>query len=122
MVIKLIGIAAISMAIIISVIVYNTKVNKEDNLLSVKGINYDKVIEQGFKSQGLSLQDILYEKSVGDNKIIFFTSQEALGLAYMGKDKDEWTFNRISALTDFVTDYKHHRICLVDQKLKLRMA
>ena len=33
--------------------------------------------------------------------MIFFTSHKALGIAYMGKDEDDWTFNRITALTDF---------------------
>jgi hypothetical protein len=80
--------------------------NKEDNLSIVKGTNYDKVIEQGFQSQGLSLQDILYEKTIGENKMIFFASDEALGLAYMGKDEDDWTFNRITSLTDFESESK----------------
>jgi hypothetical protein len=78
--------------------------NKEDNLSIVKGNNYDKVIEQGFQSEGLSLQDILYEKTIGESKMIFFTSDEALGLAYMGKDEDGWTYNRITTLTNFESD------------------
>ncbi|WP_435791682.1 hypothetical protein, partial [Clostridium sp.] len=63
-------------------------------------------IEQGFQSEGLSLQDILYEKTIGESKMIFFTSYKALGLAYMGKDEDSWTFNRITSLTDFESDKK----------------
>jgi hypothetical protein len=98
---KLIGITAISMAIIIIVTACTTKVNKEDHSSIVKGTIYDKVIEQGFQSQGLSLQDMLYEKTIGESKMIFFTSHKALGIAYMGKGKDGWTFSRITQLYDF---------------------
>ena len=80
--------------------------NKEDNISIVKGNNYDKVIEKGFQSEGLSLKDILYEKPIGESKMIFFTSDDALGLAYMGKQEDGWTFNRITALTNFESDVK----------------
>ena len=36
--------------------------------------------------------------------MIFFTSHKALGIAYMAKDNDGWTFSRITPLTDFVSD------------------
>ena len=48
--VKRIVITAISMAILIILTACATKVNKEDNGSIVKGINYDKVIEQGFQS------------------------------------------------------------------------
>lgn len=78
------------------------KESKQDNL--IKGIGYDKVIEQGLQSHGLSLEDILYEKTIGESKMIFFTSHKALGIAYMAKDKDGWVFSRITPLNDFVSD------------------
>lgn len=95
------GITAISMAIIIILTACATKVNKENDGSIVKGTLYDKVIEQGLRNQGLSEQDILYEKIIGESKMIFFTSHNALGIAYMGKDKDGWTFSRITNLYAF---------------------
>jgi hypothetical protein len=92
-----------SMVVIFTLIACSTKVNKEDNLPIVKGVNYYSVIEKGFQNQGQSLQDVLYEKTVGDSIIIFFTSHNALGISYMAKDKDGWTYNRITPLYDFET-------------------
>lgn len=93
----------ISLVLIISITPgCENKEGKEDNL--IKGIVYDKVIKQGFQSQGLSLKDILYEKTISESKMIFFTTHKALGIAYMDKDKDGWTFSRITPLTDFVSD------------------
>ena len=98
---KLIRITAISIMIIIVLTACTTNANKEDNLPIVKGINYYSVIEEGFKNQGQSLKDILYEKTVGESIIIFFTSHNALGISYMAKDKDGWIYNRITPLYDF---------------------
>ena len=98
---KFIGLIAISIVTIVALISCSTNVNKEDNLPIVKGVNYYSVIEEGFQNQGQSLQDILYEKTVGESIIIFFTSHNALGIAYMAKDKDGWTYNRITPLYDF---------------------
>lgn len=98
---KVAGITAISMAIIIILTACATKVNKVDDGSIVKGTLYDKVIEQGLQNQGLSEQDILYEKLIGESKMIFFTSHNALGIAYMDKDKDSWTFSRITNLYAF---------------------
>jgi hypothetical protein len=98
---KVTGITAISMAIIIILTACATKVNKGDDGSIVKGTLYDKVIQQGLQNQGLSEQDILYEKIIGESKMIFFTSHNALGIAYMGKDKDGWTYSRITNLYAF---------------------
>ena len=94
-------ITAISMAIMIILTACATKVNKEDDGSIVKGTLYDKVIEQGLQNQGLSKQDILYEKIIGESKMIFITSHKALGIVYMGKDKDGWTYSRITSLYAF---------------------
>jgi hypothetical protein len=98
---KLIRFTAIFIATLFILTGCSMKVNKEDNPSIVKGVNYDQVIAQGFQSQGLSLQDILYEETIGENKMIFYTSHNALGLAYMSKDKDGWTYSRMTALYDF---------------------
>jgi hypothetical protein len=101
---KLVRFTAIFIATLFILTGCSVKVDNEDDPSIVKGVNYDQVIEQGFQGQGLSLQDILYEKTIGESKIIFFTSHKALGLAYMGKDKDCWTYSRITALYDFKSD------------------
>lgn len=98
---KRIGFATISMVIIIILTSCATKVNKEDDGSIVKGTIYDKVIERGLQNQGLSKQDILYEKIIGESKMIVFTSDNALGIAYMSKDKEGWTYSRITNLYAF---------------------
>ena len=101
---KLIGIISTLIAILVILVSINAKGNKEDNVSVIKELNYDKAIEQGLQSNNISLNDVLYEKIIGDNKIIFFTSHEALGVAYMKKVKGGWTFSRISALYDFKSE------------------
>jgi len=99
---KLIGFLAIFlMFIMMFLTACNSNTNKENNSSIVTGVDYNNVIEQGLQNQGISLQDILYEETVGENKIIFFTSQNALGLAYMSKDRDGWRWERFTPFYDF---------------------
>lgn len=100
----LIKVTTVLVFIIVILTACNIKENKEDNLSVVKGKNYNEVIEKGLKREGLSLQDVLYEETIGENKILYITSHNALGLVYMSREEDDWIWSRITSYTDFQTD------------------
>jgi hypothetical protein len=84
----------------------NNNMNKGDNPLSVKGVDYNNVIQKGLQSTGASLQDILYEESVDENKIIFFTVNDALSVGYMSKTNKGWVWSRNTPFYDFQSTAK----------------
>ena len=70
---KLFGIATISLVMFVILTACTTKVNEGDISSNVTAISYNKVLEQGLQDESITLQDILYEKTIADSKIIFFT-------------------------------------------------
>ncbi len=99
---KLKGFVFTTMMIFVIVMVSSCTINKG----IVRHENLSKVVEQGLQSEGISSEDILYEESIGENKFIFITKNNALGLAYVSKDKDTWIWNRLSVFLDFESDSK----------------
>ena len=79
-----------------------TACDKKENDRSVKGADYNKVMNQGLKQGGIPLQNVLSEETIDGNKIIIYTLHNAIGAALMAKSKDGWTWNRSNPLYDFV--------------------
>ena len=74
---------------------------KETNSTSIKGSDYNKVMNQGLEAGGISKESILSEEAVGENKMIIYTTNNAVGVASMIKSKDGWRWNRSTPLYDF---------------------
>lgn len=78
-----------------------TACDKKENDRSVKGADYNKVMNQGLKEEGIPIQNVLSEEIIDGNKIIMYTLNNAIGAASMSKIKDGWLWDRSSPLFDF---------------------
>ena len=78
-----------------------TACENKANDRNVKGADYNKVMNQGLKQEGIPLQNVLSEETIDGNKIIMYTLNNAIGAASMAKNKDGWLWDRSSPLFDF---------------------
>jgi hypothetical protein len=101
---KFIKLTILIVFIIVIFTACSIKAENENNSATVKGTNYNEVIELGLQSEGLSLQDILYEETIGEDRFVFFTSHNALGFANVKNDKDGWVWYRLEPMFDFVSN------------------
>jgi hypothetical protein len=87
--------------ILLIAVACNKKQDEKSNVNIIKGKIYNEVIERGLQQEGASINDLLYEELLGENKIVFFTAYNAIGVGFMIKNKEEWVWNRNTPLYDF---------------------
>lgn len=68
---------------------------------STKSKSYNEAVEKGLQKDNAAIDDLLYEEQIGEDKIIFFTAYNALGIGYAAKNNEEWEYERIEAFYDF---------------------
>lgn len=77
---------------------------KDFNINWIKGKSYNEAIEKGLQQDGASIEDLLYEEELYEDKIIFFTVDNSLGIACVSKDKEDWIWCRLSSFYGFESD------------------
>ena len=87
--------------ILLIAVACNKKQDEKSNVNIIKGKIYNEVIERGLQQEGASINDLLYEELLGENKIVFFTAHNAIGVGFMIKNNEEWVWNRNTPLYDF---------------------
>jgi len=90
--------------LILTITVCNKKQKEDFNINWVKGKSYNEAIEKGLQQDGASIEDLLYEEELDENKIIFFTVDNSLGIACVSKDKEDWVWCRLSSFYRFESD------------------
>lgn len=77
-----------------------TACNNNTDYKGIKGKEYDAVLKQGLSNEGASLKNYITEEYNDENKMIIFVAHNAMGLAYMIKSRNNWTYNRSYPLFD----------------------
>ncbi|WP_291578326.1 hypothetical protein [Clostridium sp. UBA6640] len=90
--------------LLLTITACNKKQTEDFNITWVKGTSYNEAIEKGLQQDGASIEDLLYEEELYENKIIFFTVDNSLGIASVSKDKEDWIWCRLSPFFRFESD------------------
>jgi hypothetical protein len=80
-------------------------INTDDEFSnSIKANSLDEVIQNGLEVEQISGESILHIEDINEEKIIFFTKDDALGIAVVASKDENWYWKRTSAYADFQTD------------------
>ncbi|WP_027400242.1 hypothetical protein [Anaerovorax odorimutans] len=90
---------------IIVIISISFILNYTQNPALISSNEYEDTLELGLKDNGLTKNDILYIESIKDSeKLIFITKDNALSVACISKNNDEWSYKRLCCFLDFETE------------------
>lgn len=90
--------------LVLTITACNKKQKEDFNINWIKGKSYNEAIEKGLQQDGASIEDLLYEEELYENKTIFFTVDNSLGIACVSKDKEDWIWCRLSPFFRFESD------------------
>ena len=98
---KVIAFGGIAIIVLIAILVFS---NKPINDKTIKGISYTDTVKKGLQNEGVAVDDLLYEETLNSQRIVYFTAHDSLGIAYLSKVNDGWTWVRPCPLFDFKSD------------------